>query len=308
MVSVWVITYNHEKFISQALESLVNQRTNFEFNIIIGEDFSMDNTLSICKNYAMRYPGKIVLLPSDKNWGPIPNTFRTLDACKGKYIALCEGDDFWTDENKLQKQVDFLENNSEFSMCFSDALLVRENDKNSVTITEKLGKEVFTMEDVITKQWIIPTATVLFRNTLPNPLPEFFFKSDSGDIIFQILMADLGKIKYMNQTTAAYRQHEGGITRSEEYMFGNLFNMFDLFENFNKYYQYKYHNEFRKKLFEMSKTILIYGSRNLKGISKIKYVFKRGAKYLKYSERIDLKEVIYYTLILFFPFVLKIKR
>ena len=96
LVSVLIITYNHEKFISETIESALNQRTDFKFEIVIGEDFSTDKTREVCESYKKLNPEVINLLPSKKNWGVIPNFIRTHKECKGKYIALCEGDDYWT--------------------------------------------------------------------------------------------------------------------------------------------------------------------------------------------------------------------
>src|SRR6516164_8232942 len=118
-VSVFMITYNHGKYISEAIESIVSQKTNFEFELVIGEDCGPDDTRAICEQYAAKYPDIINLLPSDKNYGPMGNTIRVMYACTGKYVALCEGDDYWTDPYKLQKQVDFLEANPDFSICFA---------------------------------------------------------------------------------------------------------------------------------------------------------------------------------------------
>ena len=110
MVSVCVITYNQEAYIQQCLESILQQETNFEYDVVVGEDCSTDNTASIIKSLS-EFGQNIQLLKNTSNLGVLPNFIRTLKACKGKYIAFCEGDDYWIDEHKLQKQVDFLEQN-----------------------------------------------------------------------------------------------------------------------------------------------------------------------------------------------------
>ena len=107
LVSIASITYNHEKFIAQAIDSFLMQETDFDFEIIIGEDCSTDDTLKIIKEYKAKYPDIIKLITSESNVGMMTNFIRTLEACSGKYIALCEGDDYWTDTLKLQKQVNF---------------------------------------------------------------------------------------------------------------------------------------------------------------------------------------------------------
>jgi len=113
-VSILTITYNHELFIAQAIDGFLIQETNFDFEIVIGEDCSTDNTRKIIEEYQKKYPTKIKLLPSNTNLGIEANFYRTMQACNGKYIAICDGDDYWTDKNKLQLQVDFLENNKEY--------------------------------------------------------------------------------------------------------------------------------------------------------------------------------------------------
>lgn len=119
LVSICMITYNHESYIKQAIESVLMQKCKFAFEIVIGEDCSTDNTFMICQELAQNNP-KIKLLPSIANLGMMPNLIRTLNACNSKYIAMLEGDDYWTDPQKLQKQVDFLEANEEVGLCCTD--------------------------------------------------------------------------------------------------------------------------------------------------------------------------------------------
>jgi glycosyltransferase involved in cell wall biosynthesis len=116
------------------------QKTNFPCRLIVGEDFSTDKTRAICEQYALEYPDKITLLPSDENYGMMPNFIRTLKACTDKYIALCEGDDYWADPLKPQKQVDFLEENEEYSLCFHDTKIV--DSKNNIISDSKIKKMI----------------------------------------------------------------------------------------------------------------------------------------------------------------------
>jgi glycosyltransferase involved in cell wall biosynthesis len=112
-VSVAMITYNHERYIAKALDNVLSQSTNFDYEVIIGEDFSTDNTRSIIIDYQKRYPDKFQLLLNDKNIGMHKNTAQVLRACRGQYVALLEGDDYWTSTHKLQLQVDFLDRHPE---------------------------------------------------------------------------------------------------------------------------------------------------------------------------------------------------
>ena len=117
LVSVFMITYNHEKFIAQAIEGVLMQKTNFPFELIIGEDCSTDRTREIVVDYAQRFPEIIKPILHEKNVGMKSNMNTCMQACSGKYTAICEGDDYWIDSLKLQKQVGFLEAHSDFSMC-----------------------------------------------------------------------------------------------------------------------------------------------------------------------------------------------
>lgn len=119
LVSIVTITYNHEPWISKAIEGVLMQKVSFPIEYLIAEDCSTDGTRKICEQYVQKYPDIIKLLPSDKNYGAIKNEHRAFVAAKGKYIATCEGDDYWTDPLKLQKQVDFMEAHSEYSVTWT---------------------------------------------------------------------------------------------------------------------------------------------------------------------------------------------
>ena len=136
VVSVCVQTYQHEKFIEQCLHGIVSQQTNFEFEIVLGEDQSKDETRKKCIEFAKRHPDLIRLILHDRsnqiyiNGSPTGrfNFMNNMANCRGKYIAVCEGDDYWLDPHKLQKQVDYLESHPELAMCFHNAMMVNEQD------------------------------------------------------------------------------------------------------------------------------------------------------------------------------------
>jgi glycosyltransferase involved in cell wall biosynthesis len=223
LVSVCVQTYQHARFIAQCLESILIQQTNFHFEIIVGEDESSDGTREICKQYAEKYPEKIRLfLRSRKNVIYINNRptgrfnfVENLKAAKGKYVALCEGDDYWSDASKLQKQVDILQNNPRFSMAFHNTSLV---DTNGTMLTEyyigpkkridRTFREVFLGK--------IPTATVMFRRDLINEFPKEFYKVLNADTFLFALLTQYGDAKYINEIKpSVYRIHAGGIWSSQ---------------------------------------------------------------------------------------------
>ena len=310
-VSILMITYNHEKYIAQAIESVVSQKTNFDFELVVGEDFSKDNTRKICEQYAAKYPHLIKLLPSDKNYGMTPNEVRTLKACTGEYIATCEGDDYWIDNHKLQKQVDFLDANPDFSLCYTDYDTINEigaHVPNPIMLLN-YKEDTYTIEEYIYpssgQRIAIPTVTSMYRNTFTFPLPDFYNNAMSTDVAMSLLLATKGKFKFLKDKTAVYRMHPGGITQNEEFKSKVHRAMFDLFDSFNEYTQFKYNKQISKLLFPAAKTILIYESSFLKGKERRKHIFRMIKAYNRYRDGFNFKEVGYYTLVLFFPFTIK---
>jgi glycosyltransferase involved in cell wall biosynthesis len=308
-VSVYMITYKQEHYVGKAIENIVTQETNFSFELVIGEDCSPDGTRAVCERYAAQYPDIIRLLPSDKNLGAIRNAMRVLSECNGEYIAMCEGDDYWTDKHKLQKQIDFLDANPDYTLCFGDVDI--EDEMGSGLTYEQykpvLNKDTITIEDVIlTQMCIAPTATMVFRNIIPRPLPEFFSRIYSDDIALQLLLTDKGKAKHLHMKLATYRNHAGGITKTQESIQGAPAGLVRLMHDFNEYTGYKYNSFFRKRFLSDARIDLTYGSRNKKGLGKLKHYFDAMPRYVRYSDKLNLKELAYYHMLLFTPWLLKV--
>ncbi len=212
MLSICMIAYNHENFICEAIEGVLMQKANFNYELVIGEDCSTDETRKICMEYQQKYPDKIKLLLPEKNLGMMRNFITTLQACQGKYIALCEGDDYWTDPYKLQKQVDFLEANAEYVMCFHDAEIL--NPKGVFTpylaSTGISPKKYYTGADFITQNFV-PTASVIFRKEYLDM--KVLIESDipSVDWFLYVMLLQKGKIGYLSDKMSVWRQHSGGV-------------------------------------------------------------------------------------------------
>lgn len=211
LVSVVMITYAHENYIRQAIAGVLMQECNFELELIIANDCSPDNTDAVIKDILNNHPKAhwIKYIQHKENKGMMPNFIFALGQAKADYIALCDGDDYWTDPLKLQKQVDFLEENEEFSMCFHDAWVVHGEDKKSLYVNQE--RSVFTTEDLF-KRHFIPTASIVFRNNIQ--LPIWLSKIASGDRLLLFLLSLKGKIKYIKEEMAIYRLHEGGISNT----------------------------------------------------------------------------------------------
>jgi glycosyltransferase involved in cell wall biosynthesis len=211
VVSVFILTYNQEQFIAQTLDSILMQKTNFSFKLVIGEDCSTDSTRTICENYAAKYGDRIKLLPAlEKNIGLINNYMRTIAECNGKYIAICDGDDYWIDDYKLQKQVDFLEQNPDYSIVYTALQRLFPNGEIK-EYNYHLNKRVLNFDDLIFDNFM-HYVTVVFKNVLneKNRLPQWILKFPFGDWqTYLWTIKDGGKIHFLKDVTASYRMDIG---------------------------------------------------------------------------------------------------
>lgn len=207
-LSVFVVTYNHEKFISQCLDSIVNQKTEFDFEIIIGDDYSTDSTRKICEEYCHQH-NNVRILPSEKNVGLVKNWERTLNACKGEYIALIEGDDYWVDDRKLEKQIDFLEKNNDYSFVFHKVKVVYEDNYTDEKLFTHLEEREYSASEVY-KKWSVLSSSVVFRNNItPITFPKALHYTD---IYLTLLLFEKGRAYCLNTEAVAYRRHSNSLS------------------------------------------------------------------------------------------------
>ena len=221
-VSIACVSYNHENYISDAIEGFLMQETDFNFEIIIGDDCSTDGTKSILEKYKSKYPEKIRIISSVQNRGSLKNNIKVISTCKGKYIAFCDGDDYWTDPLKLQKQVDFLEANSDYVMTYSDVSVVDEKNL-AVKDTDKIIQQKFFYKsgDIfwdLFRNSFINTNTTCVRSDIILALLHYVnnYKKDKRyiyDYWLWLHVAKKGKVKFMNEKMAAYRIHDQRISR-----------------------------------------------------------------------------------------------
>jgi glycosyltransferase involved in cell wall biosynthesis len=210
LVSLCCITYNHEKFLNDTLHGFLIQHGDFNKEIIVFDDASTDRTWETVQNFLNDYPMQGKLRRSEINVGMNKNCFDALSACSGDYIALCEGDDYWTDPLKLQKQVDFLESNPDFAICFHNARILKEGDEQNISFSNPENqKEVTTFEDLAGGEYIY-TATCMFRakNMMLYP-PKFYMYINNYTI--DLHNAQFGKVKYINEVMGVYRVHAKGV-------------------------------------------------------------------------------------------------
>ncbi len=213
-VCVCMLTYNHENYIARAIEGVLMQQTNFPVELIIGEDCSTDNTRQVCFEYRERYPDKIRLRLPDKNIGMCKNLYETLAACDGKYIAMCEGDDYWTDPLKLQKQVDFLESHPDYTIC-GGRYMVLEDGKTELHEQDWMirgmakypeGRTV-TLDDFY-DEYLLWLLTVCFRKDCLEGIERFEHIKD--DVIYATVL-EKGKGFVFQDVFGVYQLHQGGV-------------------------------------------------------------------------------------------------
>ncbi|CAM1355379.1 glycosyltransferase family 2 protein [Tenacibaculum halocynthiae] len=247
-VSVCIIAYNHEGFIAECIESIVSQKADFDFEVIIGEDKSTDNTLLICKEYQEKYPEMIRVIERESNVGMLANWFDTIKEAKTEYLALCEGDDYWIDKYKLQKSFEILKNNPKYSIVTSNVVELSNNsDFKKYDWRWDKKRNVFKFEDYL-YQLFFHTSTVMFKKV---SLPDFLYNKEliQADIPLFLLILLKGDLYHLNEFTSVYRRHEGGITNSVQNKndLKKIKSIKVICENINRYSDYKYSKYFYLK-------------------------------------------------------------
>lgn len=215
LVSVCVFAYNHEGYLTEALDSVLSQKVDFPLEVIIAEDYSSDGTLHVAQDYQTRYPDlvrieqsgrKDKLLINGHQTGRY-NLFNVLHACRGRYIAFLDGDDYWIDSEKLQKQVDFMEAHEGCSLIFHNAYLVR---GEIPTVCEETylpagfasGRD---MKQLLVEMNYVQTSSVMFRNKIPQEFPRIFYTCMFGDWPLHVYNLNFGYPEYMHEVMSVYR-------------------------------------------------------------------------------------------------------
>lgn len=214
LVSVHIITYNQESYVARAIEGALQQQTDFAVEIVVGEDCSKDGTRDIVFRYQREHPERVRVLTSDRNVGAFENSDRVLKACRGKYIAICDGDDYWTDPRKLQKQVDFLEAHPEYAMCCHDVDVVCDGVSRVCTFAE-FTQNTFSFEDAV-RSHFIPTASLVWRHERMTTLPSWLKGCLSVDLFLELLLLDQKLGYYLHEAMAVKVENAGSISRTAE--------------------------------------------------------------------------------------------
>ena len=225
IVAIHCLVYNHEAYLRDCLDGFVMQKTNFRYVAIVHDDCSTDKSSAILTEYAEKFPDIIKPIYEDENQykkvgalglNHIMN--KAIEATGAKYVAMCEGDDYWTDPQKLQKQVDFLESHSDYTMCFHGADVLNETYRRVDCACENISTREYFTEDAFPK-WQIPTASIMYRykEVMSYPLKreEDF---EAGDVVLNLRCMATGRVWGMAEHMCIYRMNQGGVTSRSETM------------------------------------------------------------------------------------------
>lgn len=216
-LSIIILSYNHQDFITKALEGVFMQKVNFPIELILCDDKSPDNTDAVIKDYLKNTPPHIEVKYTrhEKNMGSTPNFYYALRQVTGDYIAFCEGDDYWTDDQKLQSQFDFLEQNPDYALCFHQAINISPYAEIDGTLFSIVEDRDYTPLEIY-QHWVVHTATVMmkaetlkteaFQKTLYDPTLQYF------DTVLFLAASTLGKLRGFSATMSAYRRHDAGLS------------------------------------------------------------------------------------------------
>lgn len=256
LVSVCCIAYNHEKYIADAIESFISQKTTFPYEIIIHDDASTDNTAKIIKYYSEKYPGLIKAIYQDENQFSKGNNkllaSTIIPYANGEFIATCEGDDFWTDSSKLQKQVEILINDNDVSICFHRvAIVTKRKDITGGYLGLKMNKDGYCSLDKLLINGVVHISSIMTRKNYfedLGPLPKWYKDATHGDFVFIFFLATCGKAYYMNSIMSDYRiDVENSLmtkikkNNSKENEISYFIQRILTFQEADKYFNYKFH-------------------------------------------------------------------
>lgn len=211
VLTVVITTFEHERYIARALESVCRQETDFAFDVVVIDDCSSDRTVAVIDSVRSRYPNRLTVMRSPQNKNSHEDFGAVIDACTSPFMAMLDGDDYWTSNSKLAKQVAFLEAHPECVLCFHNVLLEVEGTDHEPRAELPRGAiPTFTERDDLWRGNYLRTCSVVFRRNAFERLPAWYYDSEYGDWELYVFLSAFGKIGYLDEVLAAYRVHTGG--------------------------------------------------------------------------------------------------
>lgn len=293
LVSICIQTYQQVNYIKECLEGILMQETNFSFEILLGEDASSDGTREICIEYAQKYPDKIRLflhhrennIAINGNSTGRFNFLYNLYNARGKFIAICEGDDYWRDPHKLQKQVQVLENNSHLIACHHWQYIAIEKEGKFVEVEAPttghgyFPQRVASVKNIFANQVRVKTRTVMFRNIIDNQFfPSWFSEVAFGDVPLSFLLGKHGDLGFIDEPMAVYRNTGKGLSSAglkelgaKKFRVQHFKNWIQIWDYADRFYNFKYHKEASETVYEFYKTIFTTLPVSLGSLMKVLY-------------------------------------
>lgn len=266
IVTIVCTTYNHEKYIADCFEGFLSQRTNFKYEILVHDDASKDNSASLIREYEHKYPDVFrVICQTENQYSKGVNIWFDIlfPMAKGKYIAICEGDDYWIDPLKLQKQVDFMEDHPDYSMCYHNAVSLYVQAHRLHAFDGTLESYDLSFYDAV-HSWRVPTASILFRKK-GFKYPEWLDVIYSGDYSLILICSLLGKIHSIGGIRSVYRINTEGTSATARLKDKGIFILSQkkkLLESFNKGTNYKFKEIVDSKIEELNQEISFQKKKN----------------------------------------------
>lgn len=261
LVSVCVLTYQHASYIAECLDSVLSQETSFPIEILVGEDQSSDGTREICIAYAEKFPDKIRLFLNDRvdiicfdgrPSGRV-NFLNLFSEARGEYFAFCEGDDYWTDKTKLERQVAVLRDYPKCSLVFHNALVIKEGSQGRI-FSSDLTEGFYDIQSVVSKPWFVPTQSILFRKDMLE-LGEWVKHVYNCDYAIQLMLAIKYPFYFIDKTMSVYRMHEGGSGAGRKIFF-NTIKVIETLSIFNALSNFKYDQLIKQRLDDLRSEML----------------------------------------------------
>ena len=335
-VSVCCITYNQEDYIEIAIQSFLSQATSFNYEILIHDDASTDRTAEIIRKYEKEFPEIIRCIYQTENQFSQGNSasINLFNIAKGDYIALCEGDDFWVSSNKLQLQYDFMELNSNFSLCAHSGYNTYENGQIKNHLFRPFNEDRIVSTEEIISKWLFPTASLFYRKCLRNPYEIPFAKgAPCGDYPLAIFLSLKGRVQYFDQPMCIYRNKSKGslssyAAKNIEYQINFNSKIIPMLENLDKYTNNNFTTVINLRIYEYKRADIFLKEKNviklikseyLKGYSKKEVTrrlvislfpnfYRQLAKTKKYLHRYHDRNNIIYEAMSFEDFCIKVKN